>query len=365
MADSSQEKQEFDKISRDIEKAAVSDPMGGMFPKTRANKIAFGLLLGVISAFFLSIALWLNWPKDRPESESLPPNVQDMIGRLPASTNVIMYVGMSNVRQSGFWQDVLPDSVKNASFISDSSALSLFSKAVDINLTQDIDTLLYGAISTASPDDSFISILNGRFQPLRIQAYLDSAATNIRQYDSLPIYRIDPKLWFSLQDSSRIVLATSGDHIEDFLAGSNTYYKSNPQMAYLLDITQYKTDLWMALGNAGWASGAMRGLTASNRELKDMGNIKQINQLVLSLKLQDGIQGQTEWIYRSRTSAFFAYGLLWMALRVSGSEGTRLKMAEKNILNAIELQQNQESIILRGSFTNEVIKKFRKKDEQY
>ncbi len=362
---SSRETEDITKINQRVNELAVSDPSGGLFPKTKANKIAFGIFLGVITACFLSIALWLNWPKERPESEPLPENVRNMISRLPHTTNVLMYVGMDNVRRSEFWKTILPDSVKQSSFISDSSSLSYFAKETDIVLTEDVDTLLYAASSYASPNDTFISILSGRFNPLKIQTFLDSASTNARQYNSLVIHRIEPKLWFSLKDSTQIILASLADHIEDYLSASNDYFNANPRMAHLLDITHYKSHLWMALGNAGWASGAMRGLTASNSELKNMGNLRQIQQLVLSLKLDEGLKGQTEWIYQSRTSAFFAYGLLWLAVRVSGSEGTRLKTVEKEILNAIEIQQNQESIILRGTFSNELISTFRNKDKGF
>lgn len=366
MSDStSQEKKDFDEISKKVDRLAVSDPLGGMFPKTKANKIGFGIFLGLISAFFLGITIWINVPKDRPESEPLPPNVHEMISRLPGKTNILMYVGMSNVRQSDFWNEVLPDSVKQSSFLSDSSALQNFANLTDIQLTRDIDTLLYSAISNGAPDDSFLSILSGRFNRAKIMAHLDTISTNARQYDSLLIHRLEPKLWFSLQDSSTIILANTADQIEDYFSNTNDFFGTNPKMVHLLDVTQYKTDLWMALGNAGWASGAMGGLTASNRELKNMGNIKQIKQLVLSLKLKNGIQGQTEWVYESRTSTFFASGLLWLALRVSGSKGTRLKNVEKEILNSIEMEQNLESIILRGSFSNNLIKQFRSKNEEY
>ncbi|NTW50550.1 MAG: hypothetical protein HGB19_12635, partial [Chlorobiales bacterium] len=158
---------------------------------------------------------------------------------------------------------------------------------------------------------------------------------------------------------TEIVMASNADMIESYLAPEKDFFKTDSLMTKLLDRTQYKSHFWMALGEPGWAAGAMQGLTSSNQGLQGMGNLRRVRELVLSIKFTEGLKGQTEWVYENKSSAFFASGLLWIALRVSGSSGTRIAATQKDLLNQISIQQNLESIILHTDLSKEFIERFR------
>ncbi|ACF13787.1 conserved hypothetical protein [Chloroherpeton thalassium ATCC 35110] len=354
--------QQTPRLDPRLSKLESTDPLGSIFPKTKKNKIAAVVFVSIISLFFMSIAVWINWPKSRPEAEPLAPAVKERLSRLPGGTNVLIYLGMKDIRHSDFWQKIIPDSIKSARLFADTSALGRFSTATGFDFLNDADTMIYAAQSNAARSDKFISIITGDFQSDSVSAYLEKTSENARLYDSLLIYRTDPRLWVSLTSPNELVLASSADMIEHYLSTEKNFFEADTLLTSLLERTEYKSHLWMALGQAGWATGAMMGLTAANKELKSMGNLRRIKQLVLAMKFGDGIKMQTEWVYDSRSSAFFASGLLWLALRVSGSEGTRLKESEKAFLNQIEMQQNLESIILRGNFSNDMIEQFRKSE---
>jgi len=360
MSEKSSSEQQAPQLDPRLNRLESTDPLGSIFPKTKKNKIAAVIFVSLISLFFLTIAVWINWPKERPETEALAPAVKQKISRLPAGINVLIYLGMKDVRGSAFWQKIIPDSIKSGQMFADTSALGRFSTATHFNFLNDADTMIYAAQSNAASSDKFISIISGNFQSDSVKAYLELTSSNARVHEQSLIYRTDPRLWVSLTGPNELVLASSADMIEGYLSPQNDFFETDSLITALLERTEYKSHLWMTLGQAGWATGAMMGLTATNKGLKSMGNLRRIKQLVLSLKFADGITAQTEWIYESRTSAFFASGLLWLALRVSGSEGTRLKESEKALLKQIDMQQNLESIIIHGDFSNAVISAFRK-----
>lgn len=342
-----------------LKRLEVSDPLGSIFPRTKKNRMAALVLLTLSLVFFGGLALWINWPKDRPESEPLPPQVRAKIARLPQGVNVLIYFGLKDVRATGFWNSFIPDSVKNSPVFADTTALGKFSKATNFNFTKDTDTVIYAAISHAMPNDRFISIVDGRFNRDSVLAYLNANSDNQRQSGNTLIFRTDPRLWVSVISPNEIVMASNADMIESYLAPEKDFFKADTVLTKLLDRTQYKSHFWMALGEPGWAAGAMQGITSSNQGLHTMGNLRRVRELVLSVKLTDGLKGQTEWIYESKSAAFFASGLLWITLRVSGSSGTRLADTQKELLNQIAIQQNLESIILHTDLSKEFIERFR------
>lgn len=345
-----------------LQQTAVSDPLGSIFPRTKKNRIAVLTMLILSLVFFGGLGIWIIWPKDRPVSEPLSPQVRAKIAKLPDGVNVLIYFGLKDVRETGFWNSFIPDSVKNTPPFADTTALGKFSKETNFNFTKDTDTVIYAAISHAMPNDRFISIVDGHFNRDSVLAYLTKNSDNQRQLGNTLIFRTDPRLWVSVVSPNEIVMASNADMIENYLAPEKDFFKADSIMTKLLDRTQYKSHFWMALGDPGWAGGAMQGITSSNQGLHTMGNLRRVRELVLSIKLADGLKGQTEWVYESKSAAFFASGLLWFALRISSLSGTRLAPTQKELLDQIHIQQNLESIILHTDLSKEFIERFRQSE---
>lgn len=318
----------------------------------------------IICVFFGAVSLWASLPKWRPPSEPLQPAVKARLMRLPEGTNVLLYLAMSDVRQTGFWKTVVPDSFKTKPLFEDTTGLMRFSQETGFNFLTDSDTLIYAAQSQR--DDKFLSIITGNFDTAKVNLFLRRRSDNTRRSaftdsaygaggEPRDIYRTDGQLWLTLASPTELVLGSTADVVENYLQPPRDFFERDTLINPLIEKVQYKSHLWLALGSPQWAMGALQGLTSTNRDLKDAGNVKRIKQLALSLQLGDGLTGQTEWIYESNSSAFFAGGLVWFALWVSKNFSARVSEEEKRLIGAVDIQQNLQSLILRADLPNDLI----------
>ena len=136
--------------------------------------------------------------------------------------------------------------------------------------------------------------------------------------------------------------------LEGFLLPTGSFYQRDSLTAQLINKTVYKSHLWFALPSAAWTTGALQSLTSANRDMKSLGNLNRIKNLALSVKFNDGIKAQSEWVYNSPKAAWFASTFLWGAVRLSELSGTRTSEPARQLLKKIGIQQNLESVIIHA-----------------
>ncbi|RFM23476.1 MAG: hypothetical protein D0433_11130 [Candidatus Thermochlorobacter aerophilum] len=336
---------------------ATSDPMAGMFPK-RGRGIGALIFVIIISGLFGYAALLANWPRERPEAEPLPPTVRKRLSGLPLNANVVAYLGLKEIRQSEFWQNFVPDSLKEKLLADTSSPIGRFASMMQISFAQDIDTAIYTEVNRYGEVNVSLAILIGRFNSARLKQLAARALDSIRAGNYLG-YQLEPTLWWAKVSENELVLSSHADALANYLQPKADFWATDSTITPLIERAQYKSHFWLALGSARWAFDAMRGLTSGNRDMQGMGNIRNIRQLVLSLKLTDGIEGQSEWIYDSRAAAFFAGGLIGITLWVTKNFSQRQSESIKKLVGTIDFKQNLEALMFHAVLPKTLLEELR------
>ena len=143
-----------------------------------------------------------------------------------------------------------------------------------------------------------------------------------------------------------MVLSNNKKLLEEFLVPTGSFLKRDSLTASLIDKAVYKSHLWFALPSAAWTSGALQSLTSTNQGVKTVGNLNRIQNLALSVTFNDGIEGHTEWVYKTNQAAYFASTFLWGTIKLSELTGTKTSQETKELLDRIQIQQNLNSIII-------------------
>lgn len=321
-----------------------SDASGGIFPnRNRGCAITF---VALVVLFFGWLALLVNLPASRPDAEPLSPYLQKKFDALPLGANVIAFINLRGIRQTDFWNTFLPDSVKSKPLVSDSSAVGKLMRLADFNLARDGDTLIYAAVNRLDAPELTFAVLIASFDtgkafkalPLFAKARQAVSPTHAA-------FRLDDKQWACFASPTELVVSNDVSLIERYLSPQESFFAADTAMKPLLDEVRYKSHLWLALGSTRWAMEALRGLTASSEGLSESGNISKIERLTLCAQFSDGIAVETIWHYDSRTSAFFAGGLVRLAAWVSKQFSQRQSQAIKKILAELTITQNLETLI--------------------
>jgi hypothetical protein len=318
-------------------------------PEKRSFRKGAGLLLAIstISILcFLCIVLWINWEKPRIQPEPLSPELKRMIDRIPGKSDALIYLGLKDIRQSRLWQEIIPDSLKKAPLFQPKGRLDAIIKAAKINPTEDIDTLLVTFRRRGYKEQNFLGIAWGPFTDKIPESFLKTNSTITEKIGGRQCYALDSTLWLCQLDSKRIALSNSRNTLAEFLLPTGSFYQRDSLTTTLIDKAVYKSHLWFALPSASWTTSALQSLTSGNRDMKTLGNLNRIRSLALSIKLNDGIEGQSEWVYTTRRAAFFSSTFLWGAVKLSGLSSTRTSEQSKKLLDKLEIEQNLESVII-------------------
>jgi hypothetical protein len=333
----------------------------GMRVKRRGR--TFGLtFVGIVLilgawVFYIAVA-----EKPRPPVEPLSASVASTLSRLPAGTNVLLYVGMTDVRASGFWRDVVPDSIKAFNFASDTSALARFEREAGFNFTRDTDTAYYAIID----QDKFLSVIFGRLETARVREHLENTAdTSVSVNGGYNLFRVSPTLWACVTSSgNELVMGSSANLIESYLHPKSDFLKTDTLLVPLLAKTRFKSHLWLNVASPAWAMGALRGLTTTNKDLNESGSISKVAQMSISVQLTDGVKAQTEWIYRKIPNAFFSAGLIRFTIWVAKNFSSRVGTSEKALLNSIDVMSDRQSIVITADVSKDVLQAIRNKREK-
>jgi hypothetical protein len=320
-------------------------------PQKRSFRKGPGLLIAIsLTGFlgFLCVVLWVNWSKPKMQPEPLSPELKTIIGRLPGKSDALIYVGLKDIRESRLWKEVIPDSLKKAPFFKAQGRLDTLMKASAINPSEDLDTLLLSFKRTGYKEQNFICIAWGPFRTKLSDPFLRKNSRSVENIGGSECFELGPDLWLTSLGPEKIAFSSSRKMLEGFLVPSGSFYSRDSLTTALIDKAVYKSHLWFALPSAVWTSGALRSLTSANSDVNSAGNVNSIEHLALSLKLDNGIEAESEWIYPTRRAAFFASTFLWGAIQLSGLSGTRNSEEMKELLGKIKVQQNLESVIIKA-----------------
>ncbi len=321
-------------------------------PAKRSLKRGAGLLLSmsVISTVcFLLLVLWINWQKPRLQPEPLNRELRTIIDRIPGKSDAVIYVGLKDIRESRLWKEVIPDSLKQAPLFKPQERLASLMKVAKINPSLDIDTLLISFKRHGYKEQNFLAVAWGNSFSKKLPAsFLRTRSTAVEQIGGQQCYALDSTLWLCPLGARQIAVTNNKKMLEGFLVPTGSFYQRDLLTARLINKAVYKSHLWFALPSAAWTSGALQSLTSANRDMKSLGNLNRIKHLALSVKFNDGITAQSEWVYNSPQTAWFASTFLWGAVRLSELSGTRTSESTRQLLKKIGIQQNLESVMIHA-----------------
>jgi len=326
----------------------------------RSLKKGPGLLISIslISMLlFLCVVLWVNWPKPRVEPEPLSRDVRSLVERIPGKSDALIYLGMKDIRNSSFWRKVMPDSMKKAPIVRMGGKIDSLMNSRGIVMTEDVDTLLLSFRRAGFKKNDFIAVASGSFSDKIPESYLKLQSVESAPEEGRNCYALDRNFWVCPLGPRRVAIASSRQMLQGFLNPSGSFLERDSLSAALLDKAVYKSHLWFALPSAEWTNSALQSLTSANSDMKGVGNLNRILHLALSAKFGDGIEAETEWVYRTRRAAFFASTFLWGAARLSGLSESRTNRQSRELLDRVRIQQNLESVIIHTDLPESIFKK--------
>ncbi len=295
---------------------------------------------------FLAVVLWINYPKTRLQPEPLSPELKTIVDHIPGKTDALIYIGLKDIRQSKLWQNIIPDSLKKAQLFQPKGRLDSLMKAANINPSLEVDTLLISFKRHGYKEQEYLGVAWGPFAEKLPKTFLTSNSRSTENIGGFQCYSLDSTLWLCSLSQRKIVLASNRKMLKDFLIPNGSFFKRDSLTSVLINKAIYKSHLWFALPSAVWTIGALQSLTSANRDIKTLGNLNSIQNLALSVNFNNGIEGQSEWVYATRRGAYFASTFLWGAVKLSELSGTRTGGQTKQLLNKINIQQNLESVII-------------------
>ncbi len=329
-------------------------------PQKRSLKKGPGLLISIslISMLlFLCVVLWVNWSKPRIEPEPLSRDVRSLVERIPGKSDALIYLGMKDIRNSSFWRKVMPDSMKKAPIVRMGGKIDSLMNSRGIVMTEDVDTLLLSFRRAGFKKNDFIAVASGSFSGKIPESYLKLQSVESAQAEGRNCYALDRNFWVCPLGPRKVAIASSRQMLQGFLKPSGSFLERDSLSAALLDKAVYKSHLWFALPSAEWTNSALQSLTSANSDMKGVGNLNRILHLALSAKFRDGIEAETEWVYRTRRAAFFASTFLWGAARLSGLSESRTNRQTRELLDRVRIQQNLESVIIHTDLPESIFKK--------
>ena len=323
--------------------------------KKKPSILFITVMLGTIG--LVAQLVWVNWPKPETVPEPLNQRLVSVIDRLPGKSDALIYAGLKDIRESLFWQEVIPDSLQEMNWLQSAPALQQIIIETGIVPSRDLDTLLVAFQQQNTKKQKYLGILWGSFEGKLTTDYLRQKSIETRQYGNEQCYAVTDTLWVCRPDGRQVLMANSPELLRGFLEPENNFLTRDSTTAALIDKAIYKSHFWFTLSSTKWTLGALQSLTSGNKDMKTLGNLNRIRQLALSLKFEEGVEGYTEWIYQNRTSAYFASTFLWAAIKLSSASGTRTTEPAKALLKELDVMQNLESVIVKTDLPIEFFQK--------
>jgi len=325
-------------------------------PKKKGPKVIATLFVIGLTGF-LAALLWVNWQKPRMQAEPLNHELTSIIQNMPGTSDAMIYVGMKDIRQSRFWKEAIPDSLKKTPFLTTGKRLDSLMKQKGIDLSEDLDTLLISFQRSGKKQQNYIGMAWGPVTSKASAPVLQAASIRTADFGDRRAYEIDSTLWVCPMGPGKMAIASSSGMMGEFLRPSGHFLERDSVSAAMIRKTAYKSHLWFTLASPQWTSGALQSITSKNRDVKSVGNLDRLQQIAMSVKFDDGLKGQSEWVYKDRRSAFFASTFLWGTIELSSTAGTRTSEAAKTFLKHLTVHQNLESVIITADLPLTAFKK--------
>lgn len=314
-------------------------------PKKRGPRVLLTLFVigmtGLLAAY-----LWMNWQKPRVEPEPLSPELTRIIQNMPGTSDAMIYIGLKDIRESRFWKEAVPDSLKKTPFPGMGKRVDSLMKLGGIDLSKDLDTLLVSFQRSGKKQQNYIGMAWGSVAGKVNTPLLRAASVETAEVAGHQAYALDRSFWVSPAGTNTLVIASSRDLLEKFYRPSGHLLERDSVTASLIRKTPYKSHFWFALASPQWTAGALQSITSKNRDVKSVGNLNRIQQIALSVKFRDGLTAESEWVYKDRQAAFFASSFLWGTIELSSVAGTRTSGSAKSLLKHLRVHQNLESVII-------------------
>jgi hypothetical protein len=339
--------------------AQQPDNPGLQAPKKKGPKVlATVFVIGMTG--FIAALIWVNWSKPRLKPEPLSPELSSIIQNMPGTSDAMVYVGLKDIRQSRFWNEALPDSLKNTVPFSTGKRVDDLMKQRGINLTRDLDTLLISFQRSGRKQQNFIGVAWGELASKVPAPALEAASMKTADIGGRRAYALDSTLWVSPMGPRSLAVASSPEMLQGFFHPSGHLLERDSVTTSMLGKAAYKSHLWFILSSPQWTAGALQSLTSKNGDVKSVGNVGSLQRLALSVKFDDGLRGESEWVYNDRRAAFFASTFLWGTIELTSTPGTRTSDAVKNLLKHFKVHQNLESVIITANLPLSAFRKTEK-----
>lgn len=317
------------------------------------------VLMGLGTLMFLAVVAWINWPKQRTQAEPLSAALHSIIERIPGRSDALVYIGLEDIRKSGFWQEVVPDSLKEAQLFEPPPAIGRLMRQSGFQPVRDLDTLMLSFRRKGYRSQNYLAVAWGDFSRHLPERVLRQTAGTPEQIGGTSCYAIDSTLWLCRLDRRKLLLSNDRQLLEEFLTAEAGFLQRDSLSAMMIDKAVWKSHLWFALPSAAWTSSALSSLTSANSEVKELGNLNRIQHLALSARFDDGIAAQSEWVYQTRRAAWFASTFLWGASKAAGISTARNSGEGARMLEHIKIGQNLESVMIEADLPAEL---FRRKE---
>ncbi len=324
-------------------------------PKVIATFFVLGLIVVSVGYF------WINWKKPRVAPEPLSPELTAIIQKMPGTSDAMFYVGLKDIRNSRFWQEAVPDSLKNAPILNLGKRVDSLLTVRNINLTRDLDTLLISFQRSGIKQQKYIGMAWGDFAQKAPASLLKAASLRTADLSGHEAYELDSTLWVSPVSPNKLAIASSSEMLNKFFHPSGRMLERDAPTATLIKTTPYKSQFWFTLPSPQWTAGALQSMTSKNSEVKSVGNLNRLHEISMSVVFDDGLKGESEWVYNDRQAAFFASTFLWGTIKLS-TIGPRTSEAAKELLNHLKVQQNLESVIITADLPLSAFKKAKHKE---
>lgn len=322
--------------------------------KKKPSLLLITVIIGTIG--LVAQLLWINWPKPVTAPEPLNRELFSVIDRLPGKSDALIYAGLKDIRTSKFWKEAIPDSLKEMNWLQFDETVREVVRETGFAPARDLDTLLVVFQQQNTRKQKYLGILWGSFSGKITPDYLQQKSIETVDFGNRTCYSLSDTLWICYPERRLLLLANSPQLLRGFLEPEGNFLKRDSTTAALIDKSIYKSHFWFTLSSTNWTLGALQSLTSGNKDVKTLGNLNRIQQLALSLQFDEGVKGQTEWIYQNRSSAYFASTFLWAAIKLSGSSGTRTTEPAKLLLKELDVMQNKKSVIIKTDLPLDLFK---------